>query len=646
VITRASVWQAAPKLLVIVFILVLPVALGSAALIVWANAAIYVLFALGLCATFCYTGKLSLGQSLFGPLAGYTVGILAMHTGLQLGVSVVLAVIVSMVGAVLVLPTLRLTGFYFAIGTLLLGLIMTDLVEDQLATWTNGNTGLVVLNKNVMFWNLFDLHARYYVFWVLVILVASFYGNLERTRTVRLARAVKANPLISQSLGVNPVVVDAKFFVLSGAVTGLAAALLVGSLGTVTPGMFSFDSTVSVFAGVVIGGRRGLWGAVVGGTFVTLLSQELAVTPALSPIIYGGTLVVVIGLLPSGLSSLPDRLWRLARHRLRLGSSAGAGDYRATSRPKADLTITEPTLSAADSGPARGITLLDKVRDRLTSEPIPSGEGTHLAKLLGGERGPDAPAERRSVALGLDGVSVRIGELALLSDLTFDLETHTALGVLGPNGAGKSSLLNAITGYAPLSSGRITLDGVDVTGMKPQELRRRGLVRAFQIPQVFSELRTWENIALGLDNDQSYGLIRSGLRGPGVRRAERRIHEDARALAEFVGLSHVVNRFGNQLSVGQRRLVELARCLASDAKVFLLDEPFAGVAEDMIDHVTETLLALKGRGCALLLIDHNISDVLAVADDGIFLSGGSITARGTMREVVSDPVVKSEYVGL
>lgn len=235
-------------------------------------------------------------------------------------------------------------------------------------------------------------------------------------------------------------------------------------------------------------------------------------------------------------------------------------------------------------------------------------------------------------------LTVRFGDLAALRDVSIDLDTRSIHAVIGPNGAGKTTLFNAISGFVKPTSGRVHLDGTDVTAVSPDRLARLGLARSFQICSIFPNLSVADNIRTALALN---------LRGLQLLRGRSRPDENearVRYLLDQGGLADERDRRAADLPYGRRRLLEIVTTIAIAPKFLLLDEPTAGLAREDIGPVTD-LIRTVAAGCGVLLVEHNLQVVKSLATKVTVLAQGSVLCKGGYDEVARDPRVVSAYIG-
>lgn len=230
-------------------------------------------------------------------------------------------------------------------------------------------------------------------------------------------------------------------------------------------------------------------------------------------------------------------------------------------------------------------------------------------------------------------LSKQYGEQRILHDISFSLQEEEVLGIIGPNGAGKTTLFNIIAGWITPSRGEVFLWGENITNWPPDRLCRHNMARTFQIPQIFPEMSVRENVMLGSWFGQEPP--------PSESQARRK----SRRLLEMVGLVEKENTPASELTLMQQRLLELARALATEPKLLLLDEIAAGLSLKAVRRLTDLILQLRDQGLTLLLTDHLLNLVVPVSDRLLALDQGEIIASGPPQDLLQDPQVESSYLG-
>ena len=252
--------------------------------------------------------------------------------------------------------------------------------------------------------------------------------------------------------------------------------------------------------------------------------------------------------------------------------------------------------------------------------------------------------EKRSI-LGVEDVSKRFGGLLAVDQVSLQLEAGTVHTIIGPNGAGKTTLFNVIAGVFHPTSGKVRFDGSDVTGWRPHEAARRGVGRTFQNLRMFKKLSVLDNVLVAWTKDSRTSVLGSLLPLPGPKREQRSFAEEAVRILNIVGLGHLKDAVSTSLAHGQQRLLEIARVLALQPKVLLLDEPGAGLNHAEKVELASLVGKLRERGYSILLIEHNMLLVMAVSDWITVLDHGRLLASGTPADIARNPEVVRAYLG-
>ena len=588
--------------LLVVFPFVAPGSLTN----VGVYALIYSLAALGLSLLMGLAGQVSLGQAGFFAIGAYTQAVLVTRYEVNALLASVVAVAVTMTVALLVgLPLLRLRGHYLALATLGFGIIVTVLATES--EFLGATSGIFGIAKPEFNGRTYDSTTEYFLLLVPVVLVGLLLArNVVESRIGRALGAVNDSEVAAESLGVDTFRLRVQVFVLSAAFASVAGTAFAHWLGVINPNSANFPLSVSFLLMAVLGGVGTVYGAVVGAFAVEGLDDGLRrLIPELLPgavgevqlIGFGILLTVIMIFLPGGL----HQLWTMARRRLSGSDLEGGG------APAADGTA-----------------------------PVPD-EGPLLARE--GRPAPGTPL------LEVQGLTKRFGGVTAVDDLDLTVHAGEIVALIGPNGAGKTTAFNMISGAVVPTAGTVTMAGTRVEGRKPHVFARAGATRTFQNLQIFGSATVLGNVMVGRHLRSRAGLVGAALVLP-ARREERALEASARELLDLLGLGPDADRLAVDLPFGRQRLVEVARALALEPDLLLLDEPMAGLSGAERRDLARLLRRLRAGGMAIVLVEHDVEAVLALADRVAVLEDGVRIALGTPDEVRHDPAVVAAYLGV
>jgi len=259
------------------------------------------------------------------------------------------------------------------------------------------------------------------------------------------------------------------------------------------------------------------------------------------------------------------------------------------------------------------------------------------------ERGKNLPMTNM---VSIQGLSKAFGGLQAVKDCSFDIPKGGITGLIGPNGAGKTTLFSMIAGAIKPDSGKILLEGKDVTGLPTHKLFAKGLVRTFQIPHEFSRMTVRENLMV-VPPGQSGEKLAWALFAPGrIRAQEQDVRAKVDDVLDFLQITHVANELAGNLSGGQKKLLELGRTMMTDAKMVLLDEPGAGVNRTLLGKLADAIQRLnKERGYTFCIIEHDMDLISRLCHPVVVMASGSVLAQGTMDEIRRNEDVREAYLG-
>lgn len=570
--------------LVLVFLLIAPTLFsGQLTYLTVGLTQAIVLFSLGLLVR--TAGMVSLCQAVFAAIGAVTFAQVAEAWGLPWLVGVLLsALIVVPVAAVLALPAIRLQGLFLALATLGFGLSMEGWGYQQGWFFGTTGTGRPMPRPGGM-----DSAERwYYVVLAFFVVAALLMVAIHTSRLGRTLRGLSEAPLAVRTLGLNTNLLKLIVFCIAGYFAGIGGIL--------------YGSTVNY---VVLGDQY------YAAYYSLVLVATLALMPFREP--WYAVMAVIAALIPAFWHSPNAQPW--------LNVVFGF------------FAILIATQGGSDTLPQKARDWIDRRFARKQD----------TGPLVAVESDPWTMPSNAS-GLEIRDLTIRYGGRTAVDQVGLKAPVGQITGLIGPNGAGKTTLFNAASGLLTPATGSVRLQGRDVTGLNAAARGRRGLGRTFQLMQLADSLTVSQNVALGVES----GLAGSNLRGQilATRSERRETLEAAEYAMELCGISELRNVNAGQLSTGQRRLVELARCLGGPFDTLLLDEPSSGLDPMETEKFGETLTrVVQTRGCGILLVEHDMALVLRICADIYVLDFGKLLFHGTSEEVRTSPIVQAAYLG-
>jgi len=549
-----------------------------------------------------YGGQLNLAQYALAGIAALIAGRLSQDGWAFLPAAIVAVVVTVVVGSLIAIPALRTRGITLAIITLGLGLLASDTVFNS-PSLTGGIVGVQIGSTEIFGVQIgeFDYPARFAALvLILLLLIGISVSSVRRGRVGRRLIAMRANERAAAALGMDVLELKVYAFAVSSAIAAVAGVLMAYSFATVVFQEFTPLNSIQILAFAVIGGIGYISGAIPGALLVAggisaYIFQEIFGNSLTNWLALVGGVGVIVNLMvaPDGLAKLNADLFAQLLSR-----------FRPSRRTRA---VTGPEGAAVPG-------------DAPVGEP--------------------APARRDPAKLEVRDLTVRFGGVTAVDQLSLTVEAGTVVGLIGPNGAGKTTAIDAITGFVRPAAGRIILNDRDIGKLPVHRRARLGLSRSFQSLELFDDLTVEDNIRAAADPRDRWSYLTElvwSRRTPLPPTASY-------AVAAF-GLGRYMSHRAKDLPQGQRRLLAAARAVAVAPSILLLDEPGAGLGEDLVPEFVALVRQLAQRGTAVLLVEHDMSFVMSACDRIVVLDFGRKLAEGTPREVQADPAVIASYLG-
>ncbi len=536
-------------------------------------------------------GMVSFGHAAFVGLGAYVTGYMSTQFGLSpwlglAGAMTAAAVAATLIGAI----TVRMSGHYLALATLCFGVSFYFLVGNSEALGRfNGMTGIPPVALGGM-----ELRTERQMFWLVLaalVLVVAWCRKLLASRVGRVLRSLRTGAVIAETFGANAQRHRLMAFVTAAIVAALAGWLYAHVQRFLNPTPFGLNASIDYLFMTVIGGSAQVWGALVGAALVTVIKHELqdalklvfGATTRLEMLVFAALMIIVLQKARKG-------LWPFLQQAM----------VRQTQPPAAVAAIALPSRRAK---PEHGLPILS---------------ATSLRRSFGG--------------------------LVAVDDVSFDVRSGEILGVLGPNGAGKSTLFNLISGTLPRTGGELSFLGAPVSRVTARGMCLRGLSRTFQHAALVPEMSLIENVAIGATHLGNCCVVAASL---GLDAGEeRRLLGWAQHLLERVGLADKAWEPAGALSLGHQRILEIARALAADPVLLLLDEPAAGLRAHEKAGLADLLMRLRAEGLAIVLVEHDMDFVFGLADRLMVMNFGRRIAFGRPEAVRADTQVQEAYLGV
>jgi ABC-type branched-subunit amino acid transport system ATPase component/branched-subunit amino acid ABC-type transport system permease component len=532
-------------------------------------------------------GQVSLCQAAFGAIGAVAFSQLIVNFKIPWLLAVVLGASVTIpVAALVALLAMRLSGLFLALATLAFGIMVEQLIYPTSIGFGSGGLSRLMPRPS----DASSDHAYYYVLLAFLVVISAAVVVIERSRLGRMLKGLSDSPTAISMMGLTINVTKIIVFCVSAFIAGIAGILYGGTVTVASNGDPNFSSFQSL-----------------------ILLTILVIAPFGAP--WYALFAIVVTVLPGYLhaKSFPDWLNLV----FGLAAVLFALQGRSAQTPKA-LRALYSRLS-----PPKAVLPV--------SAPSPVTDPREDVAQLG--RG-----------LVVEDLKVRFGGLVAVAGVSLDAPIGRITGLIGPNGAGKTSTFNACCGQVRAASGRVLIHGHDITRKPPHARARLGLGRTFQVTELCESLTVYQNVALGREAALAGGNVLTQLVAP--RSARRAVHQATGDALELCGISALAEVTAGSLSTGERRLVEVARCLAGDFDMLLLDEPSAGLDHEETENLCQVLrTVVRQRQCGVMLVEHDMALVMRTCDHIYVLDFGALLFEGTPEQVANSPLVQAAYLG-
>jgi branched-chain amino acid transport system permease protein len=549
-----------------------------------------------------YVGVISMGHAVFSAIGAYTAALISIHLGYPFLVGMAAGfLLAAIVGALLAIPSLRVRDEYLIVFTVGFQMVAYEFMLTARGI-TQGQGGIPNIPIPRLFGFEFNTPLRFLpLVFATGVVCFSVVWRLVHSPFGRVLKAIREDESACRALGKNTLKFKVLVFAVGGGIAAIAGSSLAYFITFISPVSFSIEISIFIIVMVILGGEANFWGPLVGAAILVGLPEVLRFVPGaagvvdvLREIFYGLILMLMMIFRPQGI--LPEY-------------AARAKEYQMP----ADVPV----------------------------------EGNREG---GGDGESGSLADRKTVptpVLEIKGLSKSFGGLQAVKDASLTLSSERITGLIGPNGCGKTTIFNLITGFLDADSGKVYIRGKEITGRASYKLMHDGLVRSWQDIRAFKDMTVLDNVRVARPKQSGEKIIPLFFSPWQVAREERENYGRALGYLKLVGLLDKAGHLAGNLSTAEQKLVALARLMATECPVLLLDEPTAALDPESVERIIRLIknIAKQGRK-TILLIEHNLDVVRGLVEEAYFMGDGRVLAHGDPASLMADPKLAEVYFGI